>query len=124
MVTAILITHGLLGGELIRAAESILGKQEGLSALSNRDVSLESLGERVRAVVGTGEDPVYLFVDLLGGSCCHAALLLAKRDARIRVIAGINLPMLLEFLHYRDRVGEAELEARILQRGRDGIRRL
>jgi mannose/fructose-specific phosphotransferase system component IIA len=63
-------------------------------------------------------------VDLQGGSCCHAALLLAKRDPRIRVIAGVNLPMLLEFLHYRGRVGEAELEARILQRGREGIRRL
>lgn len=124
MVTAILITHGLLGGELIRAAESILGTQEGLSALSNRDVSLESLEERVRGVMGAGEDPVYLFVDLLGGSCCHAALLLAKKDPRIRVIAGVNLPMLLEFLHYRGKVGEAELEARILQRGREGIRRL
>jgi PTS system mannose-specific IIA component len=124
MVTAILITHGLLGGELIRAAETILGKQEGLAALSNREVSLESLEERVRAVVGAGEDPVYLFVDVLGGSCCHAALLLAKRDPRIRVIAGVNLPMLLEFLHHRGRVGEAELEARILQRGREGIRRL
>ncbi|MEZ4655238.1 MAG: hypothetical protein R3E12_17005 [Candidatus Eisenbacteria bacterium] len=35
MVTAILVTHGLLGGELIRAAETILGKQDGLAALQS-----------------------------------------------------------------------------------------
>ena len=124
MVTAILVTHGLLGGELIRAAETILGKQDGLAALSNRETSLESLEERVRALLGPGTDPVYLFVDLVGGSCCHSALLLARRDSRVRVIAGINLPMLLEFLHHRGRVSVEELSERILQRGRDGIRAL
>jgi PTS system mannose-specific IIA component len=124
MMNAILVTHGLLGGELIRAAETILGPQSGLAAISNREASLTAIRERVSELLGEGGEPVYLFVDLVGGSCCHAALLAARDDPRVRVIAGVNLPMLLEFLHYRRDLPDAELRERLVQRGRDGIRAL
>ncbi|MEZ4655237.1 MAG: PTS sugar transporter subunit IIB [Candidatus Eisenbacteria bacterium] len=50
------------------------------------------------------------------GRLLHSALLLARREPRVRVIAGINLPMLLEFLHRRGRVSVEELSEQILQR--------
>ena len=118
---AILVTHGALGAELLKTAEAILGPQEGCSFVSNSARSLDEmmieLEERLSA-----EAPLVLFVDLMGGSCGHVCALLQRRLRNVLLVTGVNLPMLLEFLHHRDRVAPAELKARLLEKGRDGIR--
>ena len=122
MVRAILITHGLLGAELLKAAGRIYGSPDNVAAFSNEGCSLETLQADLGAAVGTEDVPVFVFVDVLGGSCCHAGLALREADARVRLVAGVNLPMILEFLHYRDRVDADELLERVLSRGRAAVR--
>lgn len=121
MVQGVLVTHGALGAELMRATEAILGPQTDLLAFSNREHSLEQLEQRLVALLGGGEDPLYLFVDLIGGSCSHACLAVARDHPRVRVFSGVNLPMLLEFCHHRGRVADAELRERIVDRGKSGV---
>jgi mannose/fructose-specific phosphotransferase system component IIA len=117
----ILVTHGALGEELLKTAESILGPQEGIHVLSNAGRSLDLLrGELEKLLAEPG--PRVLFVDLLGGSCGHVCALMQRRDPGLLLATGVNLPMLLEFLHHRGRVPLAELRQRLLERGRDGIR--
>ena len=53
-VRGILVTHGELGAELRRTAESILGPQDGLFALSNHGLSAEAFAERVRLLIPAG----------------------------------------------------------------------
>lgn len=121
-VLGILVTHGTLGEELLRTSESILGPQGAVEVISNSGTSLESLSDRVRSLVsGHPERPVFLFVDLLGGSCGHACQEIRRLHPETIVVTGVNLPMLLEFLHNRDRVGIPELKERLLKKGRDGI---
>jgi mannose/fructose-specific phosphotransferase system component IIA len=121
-VLGILVTHGGLGRELVRTAETILGPQEHVECVSNSGASLEGLSEWVRRLV---EDRmaggVYLFVDLAGGSCGHVCQEVRRLRPDTAVFTGINLPMLLEFFHYRGRVSDEELRRRLMAKGRDGI---
>jgi mannose PTS system EIIA component len=123
MVGAVLVTHGFLGAELLRTAEAILGPQEGVGVVSNTGASLENLSDAVMDVL-EGDQPVLLFVDLWGGSCSHACQRIRDLHPGAMPITGVNLPMLLEFFYNRDRVPLEELCARVLEKGRDGIRSL
>jgi PTS system mannose-specific IIA component len=122
-VLGIVVTHGSLGKELIRTAEEIVGPQEGIEFISNTGSSLQGLSDEVRGVITRhpGAKP-YLFVDLLGGSCGFVCQELRRHSPGVVIFSGVNLPMILEFIHYRDRVDDAELRERLLTRGRDGIR--
>jgi mannose PTS system EIIA component len=124
VVRAVLVTHGALGRELVRTAETILGRQEGVAIVSNEGTSLEGLAGALQ-VAAEGPGPVVFFVDLLCGSCDHACRALrTKRGDDAFAIAGVNLPMLLEFFYHRDRVPFTELQERLLRKGRDGVRSL
>ena len=121
-VLGILVTHGGLGRELVRTAETILGPQANVECVSNSGASLEGLSEWVRKLIEDREaGPVYLFVDLRGGSCGHVCQEVRRMRPDTAVFTGVNLPMLLEFFHYRDRVSDAELRSRLMAKGRDGI---
>ncbi|MBD3236706.1 MAG: hypothetical protein GF330_08385 [Candidatus Eisenbacteria bacterium] len=119
-VRGVLVTHGQLGAELLRTAESILGPQPRVRFLSNAGLSAQDLATRLdEALAGAG--PVVLFVDLGGGSCGHICAVARRDHPKVLVARGVNLPMLLEFLHHRDRVPLSELKARLRSKGREGI---
>lgn len=122
VVLAIVVTHGSLGKELVRTAETILGPQDRVEVLSNSESTLEGLAGWLRERLARETDaPVYLFVDLLGGSCGHLCQELRRVRPDAVVFSGVNLPMLVEFFHWRGRVGEPELRQRLIGKGRDGI---
>jgi mannose/fructose-specific phosphotransferase system component IIA len=120
---ALLVTHGALGEELVRTAESILGVQTDVYTLSNAGYSIDDLTaavtERVRSVAA--ERPIMLFTDLAAGSCGIASRRAQFPERDVRRIAGINLPMLLEFFHYRDTLPLEELLPRLETKGKAGI---
>ena len=120
-VRAVLVTHGALGAELLKTAEMILGPLEGCSFISNSGKSLDELTAELGGEL-CADEPQVLFVDLIGGSCGHVCASVQRRFPRVLLATGVNLPMLLEFLHHRGRVPLQELKQRLLERGCDGIR--
>lgn len=121
-VLGILVTHASLGDELLRTAESILGPQEQIEVVSNSGESLETLSERLTSLISSSrDDPVFLFVDLLGGSCGHVSQAIRRLHPNTVIFSGVNLPMFVEFLHHRNRVGVDELKDRLIAKGRSGI---
>ena len=79
-------------------------------------------GELEEIVAAGGVDNRYsVFVDFFGGSCCHAGLSIEQSE-RVRVITGVNLPMLLAFLYKRDEVDFEKLPDELTARGHDSIR--
>jgi len=121
-VLGILVTHASLGTELLRTAESILGRQSRVEVISNSGSSTERLSEKLRDLISQRpEEPIFLLVDLLGGSCSHACQEILQAHPSTVVFSGVNLPMLLEFLYYRGRVDVDELRRRLVAKGRDGI---
>ncbi len=125
MKRALLVTHGNLGAELLSTAELIVGPQKGTHVLSNRELSSESLTEAVQTELATyGGDETVIFVDVAGGSCLSACKAAEEGTTRVKVVSGVNLPMVLEFFHYRDRLPFDELVERVIARGKAGIQTL
>jgi mannose/fructose-specific phosphotransferase system component IIA len=118
----VLITHGDVGAALLRTAELVVGHATGLDALSNAGLSTPALASRLDELLA-GEPPgrpIFLFVDLIGSSCAQAcAELLRGRGARL--FTGVNLPMVLAFIQYRESMSPGELADGILQRAHRGI---
>jgi mannose/fructose-specific phosphotransferase system component IIA len=125
MIAGLLVTHGTLGEALIAAVEHFLGPQSRLHSVSNQSLS----GVEIRARVATHiaaldeSDHLVLFADLAGGSCETTCRLLAADHPRCVGLTGVNLPMLLEFCHYRDRLDLAPLVERVVRKGREGVER-
>ncbi len=121
-VFAVVVTHGSLGQELVRTAETILGPQDRVEVISNTDATPERIADGLLARLASEPDvSVYLFVDLLGGSCGILCREVRRRRPDAVVFSGVNLPMLVEFFHWRGRVAETELRQRLIGKGRDGI---
>ena len=120
---ALLVTHGVLGQELVRTVESILGAQGDVITVSNSGLSADGLDDAiVQGVNGVAvERPIVLFSDLAAGSCGIATRRAALKDRVVRRASWINLPMLLEFFHYRDTLPLDELLPRMEAKGKAGI---
>jgi PTS system mannose-specific IIA component len=120
---ALLVTHGTLGQELVRTVERILGHQTDVITLSNDGLSAEGLRDAIEGRVGESPapQPVVLFSDLAAGSCGVASRRVAVEGRVIRCITGVNLPMLLEFFHYRETMPLDELITRLEMKGKAGI---
>jgi PTS system mannose-specific IIA component len=120
---ALLVTHGALGQELVRTVERILGPQPDVITLSNDGLNAESLKEaieeRIRGL--PAGQAVVLLTDLAAGSCGIASRRVEGEGRTIRRLTGINLPMLLEFFHYRDALSLDDLTARLEAKGKAGI---
>ena len=105
-----------------------MGKQEGLSVISNVGLGREELSsalERNVASQACGGGMV-IFVDMFGTSCWQTAKKVASRNCekgpKVAVVTGVNLPMLVKFFTSRESVPLDELVTLIKQEGEKGIR--
>ncbi len=114
----VVVAHGALGGALVSAAEEISGIQGALVAVSNTGCNRDQLEQRVTEAIGQG--PAIVFVDLPSGSCLFAAMRRFGERADVRVVTGVNLGMLLEFLFHRDESLDA-VAHRAAETGAKGI---
>ncbi|MGH7533188.1 MAG: PTS sugar transporter subunit IIA [Gemmatimonadales bacterium] len=96
----VVAAHGALAEALVRAAESISGVTGALRPVSNEDCDRGRLEARLAEAIGPG--PAVVFVDLPSGSCHFAALHRYHEDPRVRVITGVNLAMLVDFVFHRE----------------------
>ena len=118
MIGGILFTHGDIGKELLRTAESIIGGQKNVVALSNEDCSA-TLMEHALSETLSKEDFCHgavIFVDLARGSCWVAVERIKQKYENVHLISGVNLPMLLRFFYKRETL---DLPA-LVQNLRDG----
>jgi len=129
VVFGIIVTHGRLGAELLKAAEAIVGTDTGVKVLSSGELAPAKLAEQIHALLREirsegNSDVVFLFVDLWGGTCFNVCHRILKEEQRVFLFSGVNLPMLLEFLLYREELELDQFVERIESRGRRGVRRL
>lgn len=118
-VRGIVLAHGVLAEGLVGAVRAIAGQDGGLVSLSNAGCDRAALARLVERAVGEG--PALLFTDLAGGSCTSVAAAVARGRPEVRVVAGVNLGMLLDFVFHRDEAVDAAAE-RAAGSGRDAVR--
>ena len=99
-LTGVVVGHGMLAAALVDAVQRIAGAETGLVAISNTDCDRGALEAKIHTAVGDG--PALVFIDMPSGSCLFAAMRRLEGMPGIRVVTGVNLAMLLEFVFNRD----------------------
>jgi mannose PTS system EIIA component len=123
MIGIFLITHGSLGESLVQCACHVLNKRPQLIVqlgVSGQDDPLDALplARDMLKLVDSGKG-VLLLTDIFGATPSNVALKLLQ-PGRIEGVAGVNLPMLLRALTYRDKDMET-LVTKTVAGGRDGV---
>ena len=126
MIGILIVSHGAFGESLIHSASHVLGK---------RPLFLRQLGVTVHdepdAILPVAEDLirfldqgrcVLILTDIFGATPSNIAARLL-RPGRVEGLSGVNLPMLIRALTYREEPLEAVLE-KALTGATDGVRRM
>lgn len=95
----VVVCHGALARALVDAAEQISGVTGALTAVSNTGCDRGALEDRVADAVKEG--PAIVFVDLASGSCLFAVLNRLRALTAVKVVTGVNLAMLVDFVFHR-----------------------
>ena len=121
-VPALIVMHADLAAALLRAAEMLYGPMEDVPVLSNEGLSRDALEAEITKRVAGWESGGLLLTDFWGGSCHQCGLSVARGRGHIIMVTGLNLPMLLDYVHNREQYGVQELADRLLKKGQESIR--
>ena len=115
----VVVCHGPMAGALVQAAEQISGVDAALIPVSNMGCDRDTLEQRVLAAVD--QHAAVVFVDMASGSCLIAVLKRLRADPAVRVVTGVNLAMLVDFVFHRS-LSPEEAAARAVAVGQASIR--
>jgi len=123
MIPLLIVAHGNLGDSLIQCASHVLGQRpEQLESLdlSSCDDPGEML-ERARAQIARLDQGkgVLILTDIYGATPCNTVCKLIEHE-HVEAVAGVNLPMLLKALNYRNK-DLALLIAKAVKGGQSGV---
>jgi PTS system ascorbate-specific IIA component len=123
MIGILIIAHGNLGESLIHCITHVLGKtppQLMYFAVGTDDDPADLLPQAQQLVrqLDTGEG-VLILSDIYGASPCNLVTKLLSPN-QIVGVAGVNLPMLVRVLNYRDKPIKVCIE-KAISGGRDGV---
>ena len=129
MTIAIVIgTHGWAAEQLLKTAEMLLGEQENVGWIDfvpgeNAETLIEKYNAQL-AKLDTSKGVLFL-VDTWGGSPFNAASRIVVDKEHYEVVAGVNIPMLVEtFMARDDNPDFDELVALAVETGREGVKAL
>lgn len=103
MIGLVLVTHGNLANEFISAMQHVVGKQEQIAAVcigpeDDMEMRRSEIMKKVEEVNdGSG---VVVLTDMFGGTPSNLAISIMDR-AKVEIIAGVNLPMLIKIASLR-----------------------
>jgi len=98
MIGMVLVTHGRLAVELLAALEHIVGAQTQAAAVSiGPDDDMDAKRAEILQAVARADsgDGVVVLTVMFGGTPSNLAISIMDK-AKVEVIAGVNLPMLIK----------------------------
>ena len=103
MIGIVLVTHGNLAREFLAALEHVVGPQQCISAVCiGADDDMEQRRREILECVGKVDEGggVVVLTDMFGGTPSNLAISIMDK-AKVEVIAGVNLPMLIKLASVR-----------------------
>jgi PTS system mannose-specific IIA component len=124
MIPIVVVTHGGLGRELVHTVQIIVGTQPAFfSVCLEEHEGIEDLKRKLLAVLPAPEavpEGALVLVDMFGGTPSNVTLALSQ-SYPLRVLTGVNLPMLLEALTHRASGDLAGLAGLVAEKGRRSV---
>ena len=123
MIGLVVATHGNLGEALLETLAMIIGPADLARAVSLlRNHSPELLHDQLAAAIAAVSQGqgVLVAADMFGGTPANVCLTLLE-PGRVELLTGVNLPMLIKFFTYRERLTLPELADLLQGYARDGI---
>jgi PTS system mannose-specific IIA component len=113
MIGIVLISHGDLAKGIVSSASMLTSNQKQLASVTlwpedNPDEFQQKIEKAVREV-DTGEG-VFILADMLGGTPSNRAMY--SLGEKVRMLAGLSLPMLYSLLNIREETSDIETIAR------------
>lgn len=123
MIGILIIAHGNLGESLIGCASHVLGKTppqlKSLEVGTDQDPSeLLPTAQALVEALDAG-DGVLVLSDMYGATPCNMVIKLLN-PGQVEAVAGVNLPMLVRVLNYRE-MGIKKCVEKAISGGRDGV---
>ncbi len=126
MIGIVLVGHGALAPEVLRSIESVLGHPvpNMVAVGATLDDTLVTLREKLVAATASVEqgDGTIILTDMYGDTATNVSMALAQ-EARIQVVTGSNLPIIVKVISARHEMSLEELASFIVDYGRDHILR-
>lgn len=126
MVGIILASHGSFADGIHQSAEMIFGPQTDFkSCILKPDEGPADVKRKMQEAVAslTDQEEVLFLVDLWGGTPFNQATSLVNEHENWAIVAGMNLPMVIESLTQRFSVTAAkEIATAVVPTGNDGIK--
>lgn len=124
-IAGVIVTHGHLAGELLAAAEMIVGPISFITTVSigwHDDVDA-ARDEVQRAITRVSQGAgVLLLTDMFGGTPTNIASMFLD-EGNIEVVTGVNLPMVIKLASQSSDISLSEAARRVCDLGRQGIYR-
>lgn len=123
MIGLVIATHANLGSEILRATEMIIGTLSQARAVGIRkEDSVEEIRGAVAEAIDevSADEGVIVMTDMFGGTPSNISLAFLE-PARVEVLTGVNLPMVLKFFNSQEGLSLAELALLLQSYGQQGI---
>ncbi|MCE2509380.1 MAG: PTS sugar transporter subunit IIA [Alphaproteobacteria bacterium] len=112
MIGLVLVTHGHLADEFVKAVEHIVGPQKQIRTVCiDPEDNMEKRRKEILRGVSDVDNGggVVILTDMFGGTPSNLAISVMER-AKVEVVAGLNLPMLIKLVSLR---GKDDLETAV-----------
>lgn len=125
-MTGIIVTgHGNIATGIGSAVKLVFGQAEKFYTVDfTEDITSELLEEKILDKVNEAgaENGVLIFSDIAGGTPFKTASIISLKRKNIKVISGMNLPMILEIICEREGMELEELYYHAMTTGKDEIK--
>ncbi len=124
MIGIVIVTHSQLGEALIGAAEFIIGSRP--ESIESVSIDLSENSEKLREKIARGikkvkeQEGVIILTDMFGGTPSNLSYSFLE-EGHIEVLAGVNLPILIQAVNTRKKMELDQLAANLETFGKKSI---
>ncbi len=123
MINVIIAAHGNLARDLLHAGENIIGPIRGVHTIARlpKDGKAE-LMRKFKDKIAKLDTPdgILILIDAYGGSPFNISSHFLE-EYNLRIVTGVNLPMILDLATYRDKLSLDKLASRLARTGRRSV---
>ena len=124
-IGGVIVTHGQVAGELVAAAETIVGAQSHITSVSigwhdDVEVAQDEIARAIKKVSqGAG---VLLLTDMFGGTPTNISAMFIKQN-EVEIVTGVNLSMVIKLASQNREMALDEMAKEVEEQGKQAIYR-